>query len=303
MLTDLTNDKKTLRNRVKGALYAAIVCDAYGSPRQFKAKMATDRSASPDMEPCDTFRCGPGFFTDDGSQVLCSLDSFNRCGGKFDKDDFAMTMCRWLEDGYLSSMSRSFDVGGATASALMHYAKTGSFIGPREDTLGNGSLMRAVAPSIIAMHEANGCESKEIEIVNAASDVTHNAIKVRESIAVFHHALRDILLTGNTEIGNHCASKFTYKTVPMSGFVLTSLDAALWAYHTYESFEDGARALASASGDSDTICSIYGALKGAKLGFDAIPKRWLAKMQKLDLIEEIVEKFLANVGLGKEVEQ
>jgi ADP-ribosyl-[dinitrogen reductase] hydrolase len=59
-----------------------------------------------------------------------------------------------------------------------------------------------------------------------------------------------------------------------SGYVVRSLEAALWAFHTTDDFAAGCLAAANLGDDADTTAAIYGQLAGAYYGMEAIPADW-----------------------------
>lgn len=65
------------------------------------------------------------------------------------------------------------------------------------------------------------------------------------------------------------------RNVKSTGFVVHTLEAALWACADAPSFERAVTMAVNLGGDSDTIGSVAGALAGAKFGAEAIPARWL----------------------------
>lgn len=73
-----------------------------------------------------------------------------------------------------------------------------------------------------------------------------------------------------------------------SGYVLDSLEAALWALFTTSSFRGGAIKVVDLGDDADTVGAIYGGLAGAVYGDGELPKEWLQDMQSLDLVENAV---------------
>ena len=74
-----------------------------------------------------------------------------------------------------------------------------------------------------------------------------------------------------------------------TGYVIESLEAALWAFYTTETFEDGLVKAVNLGDDADTTGAVYGQIAGAYYGIDAIPERWLEKIVDLDGIEFIAE--------------
>jgi ADP-ribosylglycohydrolase len=73
--------------------------------------------------------------------------------------------------------------------------------------------------------------------------------------------------------------------------VVHTLEAALWSFYNTDNFEDGAVLAVNLADDSDTTGAVYGQIAGAYYGYDAIPKRWLDKIVKLDMIVEMADKL------------
>lgn len=273
------------RDKVKGMLWGLIVGDALGSPIQF-----TDKDNHPwitEMEYCPVFNVPAGFWTDDGSMAMCIMDSFVRKSG-YDINDVAETFVRWLKDGYLSSIEgRAFDIGNATFASLSKFSETGSLVNGEESSQGNGSLMR-LAPSYIIARALN-----RPEIVREVSDVTHASSRVRETCDVLALIL-DLHMAG----GRSCygpEAETPREKVPNSGWCVDSLNAAMWAFNTTKTFEDGMIAAVNLGGDSDSIGAIYGQIAGAYYGFDAIPERWVKAVKTWSEVDALIEKFLDAV--------
>ena len=81
-----------------------------------------------------------------------------------------------------------------------------------------------------------------------------------------------------------------------TGYVVKSLEAALWAFYRSDSFEKGALLAANLGDDADTTAAIYGQLAGAFHGAAAIPAAWLAKLAMRDFIEQMAEDLIALSG-------
>jgi ADP-ribosylglycohydrolase len=72
-----------------------------------------------------------------------------------------------------------------------------------------------------------------------------------------------------------------------SGWVVDTLECALWAFFKYDTWKEGALAVVNLGGDSDTAGAVYGGLAGAFYGFDAIPGEWVDGMQNKGFIKSI----------------
>ncbi len=75
------------------------------------------------------------------------------------------------------------------------------------------------------------------------------------------------------------------------GFVVKSLEAALWAFHKTETFEEGCLLAVNLGEDADTTGAIYGQLAGAYYGKNGIPSKWIKSLIKIDLIESITDRL------------
>ena len=96
------------------------------------------------------------------------------------------------------------------------------------------------------------------------------------------------------------AGSFKTKDPPKiegSGYVVHSLEAALWAFDRSESFREGALLAVNLGNDADTTGAVYGQLAGAYYGASGIPVKWRAKLARRELIEDMATKLCdaANV--------
>jgi ADP-ribosylglycohydrolase len=77
-----------------------------------------------------------------------------------------------------------------------------------------------------------------------------------------------------------------------SGYVVESLEAALWAFHRTDDFRDGLLRAVNLGHDADTTGAIYGQLAGAFYGVEAIPAEWRAKLALRDEIEGLADALM-----------
>lgn len=78
-----------------------------------------------------------------------------------------------------------------------------------------------------------------------------------------------------------------------TGYVVESLEAALWAFHNSESFREGALLAVNLGDDADTTGAIYGQLAGAYYGAQDIPAEWLVKLCQTELINNYADGLLS----------
>jgi hypothetical protein len=76
-----------------------------------------------------------------------------------------------------------------------------------------------------------------------------------------------------------------------TGYVVDSLEAALWALHRSANFREGALLAVNLGHDADTTGAVYGQLAGACYGEEGIPKKWRSLVAMRDEIEELADEL------------
>jgi ADP-ribosyl-[dinitrogen reductase] hydrolase len=295
-------------DRYLGCLLGLAAGDALGTTLEFKSPGTFEPIT--DMVGGGPFRLKPGQWTDDTSMALCLAESLIECSG-FDARDQMDRYVRWWREGHLSPTGECFDIGGTVSTALGKYLSYGDpYAGSTHPhSAGNGSLMRlAPVPMLYASDPAEAI-TRSAE----SSRTTHGAATCVDAcrymagliVGALAGASKEELLSERfapagakgawdrdplgDEIGAIASGSFKRKSPPEirgKGYVVDCLEAALWAFHTTDSFEAGALAAVNLGDDADTTGAVYGQLAGAFYGASAIPERWLAKLAMRELIEE-----------------
>jgi ADP-ribosyl-[dinitrogen reductase] hydrolase len=94
------------------------------------------------------------------------------------------------------------------------------------------------------------------------------------------------------EIAAILAGSYKQKEPPAiqgSGYVVKSLEAALWAFYKTDSFQEGVLMAVNLGDDADTTGAVYGQIAGAFYGLKGIPAKWREKLAMGDLIEQLAE--------------
>jgi ADP-ribosylglycohydrolase len=121
----------------------------------------------------------------------------------------------------------------------------------------------------------------------------------RELLAERFHPVRGQWSRGelHPEIEQVAAGSFLRREPPQirgTGFVVQSLEAALWAVARGEDFRAGALLAVNLGDDADTTGAIYGQLAGAHYGFDGIPAHWVAALAKRDQIQQLASRLITE---------
>ena len=96
------------------------------------------------------------------------------------------------------------------------------------------------------------------------------------------------------KIGSIAAGSFKKKDPPEikgTGYVVESLESALWAFDRSNSFREGALLAVNLGEDADTTGAIYGQIAGAFYGAEQIPAEWRAKLAKRELIIDLADRI------------
>jgi len=276
--------KEELFSRFKGMFWGLVVGDCLGSPIQFTPK--DNHPYITEMVPCPHFDTPAGYWTDDSAMAFCVAESFVRLK-KYELSDIANNFVRWGYEGFCSSLSHAFDIGGATISALFAMKK-GSLQNGEEDSQGNGSIMR-FAPSYIWNYG-----NADNRLLHEISDLTHCSCKIRETVDLMAHICDEHILGQRTSVKSLYSTR---EEVNNSGWAVSTLQAALWAFETTSTFEEGMLAAVNLGGDSDSIGAVFGQLAGAYYGFDAIPKRWVKSVKDYQKVNSLIEALVHLKGV------
>ena len=287
-------DEISTRDRFRGCLLGLAAGDALGTTLEFKSPGTFE--PIDDMVGGGPFNLQPGQWTDDTSMALCLATSLIEQGG-FDARDQMERYVRWWREGYMSSTGRCFDIGGTVRSALTRFERDGEpHAGSTEpNSAGNGSLMR-LAP--VAMYFASD-PAAAIRMAADSSRTTHGAQGAVDACRYFAGLLvgalegvdKQTLLSPGycpveglwerealaEEIARIADGSFKDRNPPEirgTGYVVQSLEAALWAFHHSNGFREGALLAANLGADADTTAAIYGQIAGAYYGVEGIPAEW-----------------------------
>lgn len=301
-----------LHSRYHGAILGLAVGDALGTTLEFQSPGTFEPIT--DMVGGGPFELMPGEWTDDTSMALCLAESLLRRRG-FDPIDQMKRYLRWRKFGHLSSNGKCFDIGMTVRNALNLFKKMGHqdpWCGATDPmSAGNGSLMRLVP---IPLYFRLNTE-KLIEYAGDSSRTTHNTRPAIDACRVFAAMIlralddhsKDAILdfpgwrSSISSFGELCSEiesvvNGSFRTKPSqeiqgTGYVVQSLEAALWAFAQCDSFEQGALLAVNLGDDADTTGAIYGQLAGAYFGAEAIPEHWLAKLARRADLEYFAERL------------
>lgn len=291
-------------DRYRGCLLGLAVGDAIGTTVEFKPRGTFPPVTG--MAGGGAFNLQPGQWTDDTSMALCLAESLVAKGG-FDALDQMQRYLAWYQDGYLSSTGRCFDIGNATRQALEKFKTTGNPLSGsgHPSSAGNGSLMR-LAP--VAMFYAPDT-GRAGTYAAKSSRTTHGARECVDACSLFARMLvlalngeeKETILFGQgvsagvsgkiLEIARGSYRDKSVQHIRGNGYVVDSLEAALWCFWTTDTFSEAVLAAANLGDDADTTAAICGQIAGAWYGLSGIPKPWVEVLAMRDRITGLADQL------------
>lgn len=295
--------------RYRGCLLGLAVGDAVGTAVEFHPRGSFRPLV--DMVGGGPFDLEPGQWTDDTSMALCLGTSLVECGG-FDAADQMRRYCRWAETGYLGSTGTCFDIGRTVAASLRRFRRDGTpFAGSTApNTAGNGCIMR-LAP--VAMFYCPDVEAARHHAAES-SRTTHGAAECLDACRLFAGILcralqgmtrEDVLLRdaatfrGAERIEAIARGAYRDKVardIRGTGYVVHSLEAALWCFARAGTFEEAVLAAANLGDDADTTAAVCGQVAGAFHGESGIPARWRERLALRDEIAALADALRSCSG-------
>lgn len=305
-------------DRYEGALLGLAVGDALGTTVEFKPRGSfTPLTGIVGGGP---FQLRAGQWTDDTSMALCLGESL-LATGDIDLRDQASRYVQWWMEGHNSCTGTCFDIGNTVRSALNQFLQTGEPASGASHPMsaGNGSIMRlAPVPLFFADDPA-----RVIEASAQSSRTTHQAEECLDACRFFGALIagaaggisKDDLLdagffeafsgqslrTLSPKVAEIAAGGYRTRdpdSVRGSGYVVDSLNAALWAFWSSDDFATGALMAVNLGDDADTTGAVYGQLAGACHGKCGIPESWRKMLAWRERIETMGGELFQATALN-----
>lgn len=298
----------TTLDRYRGCLLGLACGNAVGTTVEFSPRgsfpVVTDMVGG---GPCSLLA---GQWTDDTSMALCLGQSLLDKQG-FDALDQMTRYLKWMRHGYFSSTGRCFDIGLTVRDALLRFEHNGKpFAGlTNPQTAGNGSLMR-LAPVVLyffpVVDEVVGYCAESSRTTHGAAEAVEccklfgrllcNALRGEEKPSVLRAQDLTLHEPKVAAIADMSYAGKSRDKILGSGYSVQSLEAALWCFHSTESFGEAILMAANLGDDADTTAAITGQIAGAYYGVDGIPGEWLAKLHLRTQIEAMADALYGTAS-------
>lgn len=304
--------------RFYGGILGLAVGDALGAAVEFKAPGTFQPVTG--MRGGGPFDLRPGEWTDDTSMAACLAES-HIARRSFDAHDQMDRYRQWYRAGYWSSRDQCFDIGNTTRAAIERFERSGQPLAGSTDprTAGNGSIMRLApvplyfnrdlaeavamsAKSSLTTHAAetclDACRLLGGLIVGAVQGIEKNALLSEDYARSIELAAGKAFCDPIADLASGSFQRRDPPEIRGTGYVVTSLEAALWAFARGEDFSDAVLRAVNLGDDADTTGAISGQLAGAYYGFPGIPRDWIEqlawKKQLIRLSEHLYDASLTR---------
>ena len=290
-LFSLIGEEMVSKDKCVGSLVGLAIGDALGAPVEFMARgsfrpVTGYRSGGP-------FKLNAGDWTDDTSMALALADALIFAVGEFREEVILAHWLEWYRKGKYSVNGRCFDIGNQTRNALEYFQKNGKAVGPNEQALGNGGVMRLAPAAIVDAYRDSNSPTFSIR----QSWLTHPSSEASEVATSLGTLLVSLLREQSIELSP--LAKNTKAPVANGGKATDAYEMALWAFRNTDSFDACVLAAANLGGDSDSIGAVAGQIAGAHYGFSAMRSSPLVnELTDISMIMETASR-LCEIACGK----
>ena len=273
-----------LSDQIAGCFVGLAIGDALGAPVEF-CRRGTFAEVTAYREG-GKFNLPSGAWTDDTAMALCLADSLIKNDG-LNTNDLLEGFCEWASDGVNTSTGVAVGIGQNTLRTLGSYKRDGSLeakaFGSKND--GNGSIMRLAAVPCRYAHDIEGGNT----VARGQSKTTHASTLAQECSHYLSELITHLFQGRTLDEARYILSKQTWSdpathallielkgldatAIRSSGYVIDTLQAAIWAVQTTQSFEAAVIKAVNLGDDADTVGAVTGQIAGAMYGYSKVPK-------------------------------
>ena len=289
-----------IRNRARAAFIGLAVGDALGATVEFMspAEIRSKYGCFKEITGGGWLRLKPGQVTDDTEMSLCIARAIVSAEG-WSLHGIAENFAAWLK-------SKPVDVGDTCRRGIRNFIMHGRVETPfNQWDAGNGACMRMLPVALYTMGDYELLEKYAI----AQGRITHNH-PLSDDACIYTGRLVQLALSGlskgclRRELEGLFAMHENFRFEPYHGlataYVVDTMQTVFHYFFKTRDFEECLVCTVNQGGDADTTGAIAGMLAGAYYGEEAIPKRWLKKMDRklMDEIAILAERLVMLSPLG-----
>lgn len=197
-----------------------------------------------------------------------------------------------------------------------------------ESSKGNGSLMRMIPVAFYLKNEKDYEKKRKIcyfmssithatdeckiachfyvelviKIANRIQSQDSKAVNVEQLINETIEGMKDELMMNNKikeenkksesrpfeRIVNHSLPKLSREEIRSHGYVIDTLEAALWCVLKNNNYKDTVLCAVNLGHDTDTVAAVAGGIAGILYGYEAIPQEWINQLRGKKIIDSLL---------------
>ena len=290
-----------IRDRARAAFIGMAIGDALGATVEFMtaSEIAAKYGTFREIVGGGWLRLKPGQVTDDTEMALCIARAIVK-NQNWSLEAIAENFAAWLK-------SRPVDCGDTCRKGIRAYMLNGQLESPPSEwDAGNGAAMRILPAVLYSLPDGELLKKYVLE----QAHITHNN-PVSDAACLclgqlLHQALCGVGKTRLRRQVDGLTTQFpTFNFEPYrglaTGYIVDTMQTVFHWFFRGKSFEECLVGTVNQGADADTTGAICGMLAGAYYGMDAIPKRWLKKMDAKVIaeIENVVGRLVAASPAGR----
>ena len=267
-------------DRALAAYLGFAIGDALGATVEFmtRSEIAAQYGVHREIIGGGWLKLKPGQVTDDTQMALALGRSLIRKSG-LDVRDVCEEFAAWLKTGPV-------DVGNTCRRGIRRYVMHGTVEGTfSEGDAGNGAAMRVLPVALATFVAPDKADAWTLAQARATHHHPLSDDACLALVRMVHGLLQGLGKQVVRQEAEHLADRnkvFRIGDHPghCSAFIVDTMQTVLHHYLGATSFAECVVQTVNQGGDADTTGAIAGMLAGATYGLDAIPARWLERLDR-----------------------
>jgi ADP-ribosyl-[dinitrogen reductase] hydrolase len=268
----------SLSDRALGAYLGLAVGDALGATVEFMTagEIAATYRVHRQIIGGGWLSLKPGKVTDD-TQMSLALGGALLAHDAWNLRAIADAFADWMR-------SRPVDIGHTCRRGIRRYMLDGSLSAdPAADSAGNGAAMRNLPVVLATLGDVAACARCSLEQAHLThrhplSDAATLALARMTQVLLHGGSIDECLAVGHDLAAWHPEFRFAPWSGRTSGYIVDTVQTVFDAFFHTANFEDCLVNVVNRGGDADTTGALAGQLAGALYGAQAIPARWLKRL-------------------------
>lgn len=303
MSTDMTISSD-LEQRAVAAYLGLAIGDALGATVEFMTtrEITHHFGTHKEITGGGWLHLKPGMVTDDTTMSLALGNALLDAEGVD-----ALTIGKYFDEWM---RAKPVDIGNTVRRGILHFRKTGEPDVPvNEHDAGNGACMRTLPVALATLGKGEEVVGRAVQV---QSHVTHNN-PVSDAgtfcvVQMVQMSLEgaDIAQLRNGPVASllEAYPDFVFRrrrrSENPSGYIVHTLRAVFESFFDTDTFEGCLIDTVNRGGDADTTGAIAGMIAGAYYGLEAIPKRWLDKLNAT-VSQQCIEQARSLLALSQKL--